>query len=134
MVDLHSAVALTLLVNHVERLDLPITQEHQPGSPSVSSPTLSSLGMCSGGYLTPLVTSSASGPTDGRGKPNRPGLTFRSLIIIKAHLVADMPFHWKVWWCFCDLCTFVLATYVGDLKMSGRKTKDVVVDHVCNSS
>lgn len=56
MVDLHSAVALTLLVNHVERLDLPITQEHQPGSPSVSSPTLSSLGMCSGGYLTPLVT------------------------------------------------------------------------------
>ena len=97
MVDLHSAVALTLLVNHVERLDLPITQEHQPGSPSVSSPTLSSLGMCSGGYLTPLVTSSASGPTDGRGKPNRPGLTFRSLII-KAHLVADRPFHWKVWW------------------------------------
>lgn len=63
---------LSLLpVNYMERLDLQRTSE--PGPTPVSSPTLTSPTMSSGGQLTPLITSSPSSPVVFGGKVDRPG-------------------------------------------------------------
>jgi len=63
---------LSLLpVNYMERLDLQRTSE--PGPMPVSSPTLISPTMSSGGQLTPLITSSSSSPVVVGGKGDRPG-------------------------------------------------------------